>query len=250
MAVFTVERHIRGKCACTNCETLIQTPVPAQIIEKDISTPGLLAQVLVGKCSDHLPLYRQETIFGRSGYAIPRSTLSAWVGACGVQLQTLVDALKDSMLGHAVLHADETPVAMLKSGNKKTHRAYLWAYALGAFEDLKAVVYDFCATRAGERYRPFLGDWMEALVHDDFGGYKAGFANGITEVGCLAHARRKFFDLHASNKNAIAGQAVDYISQLYDVERDVKHLPAEERSHIRQTRSKPRADAFHQWVVL
>jgi len=248
--VMTVERHIRGKWACAKCETLIQAPVPAQIIDKGIPTSGLLAQVLVAKYSDHLPLYRQETIFGRSGYAIPRSTLGAWVGACGVQLQPLVDALKETMLSHAVLHADETPVAMLKPGNKKTHRAYLWAYAPGAFEDLKAVVYDFCETRAGENCRTFLGEWKGSLVCDDFGGYKAGFANGVTEVGCMAHARRKFFDLHVSNKSQIAQQAVDYIGQLYDVEREVKDLNADERRQIRQTRSKPLADAFAQWMLL
>jgi transposase len=248
--VMTVERHIRGKWACTNCQTLIQAPVPAQIIDKGIPTSGLLAQVLVAKYSDHLPLYRQETIFGRSGYAIPRSTLAQWVGVCGVQLQPLVDALKNTMLEHAVLHADETPVAMLKPGNKKTHRAYLWAYAPGAFEDLKAVVYDFCETRAGEHCRTFLGEWKGSLVCDDFGGYKAGFANGITEVGCLAHARRKFFDLHVSNKSQIAQQAMAYIGQLYDVEREVKHLHADERRQIRQTQSKPLADALRQWMVL
>ena len=248
--VMTVERHIRGKWACTNCQTLIQAPVPAQIIDKGIPTSGLLAQVLVAKYSDHLPLYRQETIFARSGYAIPRSTLAAWVGVCGVQLQPLVDALKDSMLKHAVLHADETPVAMLRPGNKKTHRAYLWAYAPGAFEDLKAVVYDFCETRAGEHCRAFLRKWKGSLVCDDFGGYKAGFANGITEVGCLAHARRKFFDLHVSNKSQIAQQALLYISQLYDVEREVKHLHADDRRQIRQTRSKPLIDAFAQWMGL
>ena len=89
--VMTVERHIRGKWACTNCQTLTQAPVPAQIIDKGIPTGGLLAQVLVAKYSDHLPLYRQETIFGRAGYAIPRATLAQWVGVCGVQLQPLVD---------------------------------------------------------------------------------------------------------------------------------------------------------------
>jgi transposase len=248
--VLTVERHIRGKWACTNCETLIQAPVPAQIIDKGIPTSGLLAQVLVAKYSDHLPLYRQEIIFARSGFAIPRSTLAQWVGVCGVQLQPLVDALKSSMLQHAVLHADETPVAMLKPGDKKTHRAYWWAYAPGAFENLKAVVYDFCETRAGQHARAFLGQWKGSLVCDDFGGYKAGFANGMTEVGCLAHARRKFFDLHVSNKSQIAVQALLYISQLYDVERDAKHLHAHERRQIRQTQSRPLADAFLQWMLL
>lgn len=248
--VLTVQRHVRGKWACSKCQTLTQAPVPAQIIDKGLPTSGLLAQVLVAKYADHLPLYRQESIFGRSGYPIARSTLAQWVGVCGVQLQPLVDALKSCMLKSAVLHADETPVAMLKPGNKKTHRAYLWAYAPGTFEDLKAVVYDFCETRAGEHARKFLGDWSGGLVCDDFSGYKASFGAAITEVGCMAHARRKFFDLHVSNKSEIAQQALTYIAQLYKIEREVKHLSADERLRIRQTESKPLLDALHQWMLL
>ncbi|MEM5300284.1 IS66 family transposase, partial [Burkholderia sp. JPY481] len=125
--VFTVERHIRGKWVCRNCETLIQAPVPAHVIDKGIPTTGLLASVLVAKYADHLPLYRQEQIFARAGVAIPRSTLGAWVGTCGVQLQPLVDALHQEILQQGVLHADETPVQMLGPGKGKTHRAYLWA---------------------------------------------------------------------------------------------------------------------------
>ncbi|STN25159.1 transposase [Escherichia coli] len=115
----TVERHIRGKWACDSCETLIQAPVPPQVIDKGIPTAGLLAQVLVAKYADHLPLYRQERMFGRAGLEIPRSTLAEWVGACGVQLQPLVDALRNTLLEHSVLHADETPVSMLAPGKKK-----------------------------------------------------------------------------------------------------------------------------------
>lgn len=248
--VLTVQRHIRGKWACAKCQSLTQAPVPAQIIDKGLPTSGLLAQVLVAKYADHLPLYRQETIFGRSGYPIARSTLAQWVGVCGVQLQPLVDALKTAMFRSAVLHADETPVAMLKPGNKKTHRAYLWAYAPGAFEDLKAVVYDFCESRAGEHARSFLGDWSGGLVCDDFSGYKASFGATITEVGCMAHARRKLFDLHVSNKSEIAQQALTTIAQLYKVEREVKNLSADERLRIRQTESKPLLDTLHQWMLL
>jgi transposase len=133
--VFTVERHIRGKWVCAKCETLIQAPVPAQVIDKGIPTAGLLAQVLVSKYGDHVPLYRQERIFERAGLAIPRSTLGQWIGQCGVQLQPLVDALRQAILGHRVLHADETPVAMLSPGKGKTQRAFLWTYCPGAFED-------------------------------------------------------------------------------------------------------------------
>jgi transposase len=117
--VFSVERHVRGKWACAQCETLIQAPVDAHIIDKGIPTTGLLAQVLVAKFADHLPLYRQEAIFGRAGVAIPRSTLAQWVGSCGVQLQALADAMKAEILKHSVLHADETPVQMLKPGNRQ-----------------------------------------------------------------------------------------------------------------------------------
>lgn len=248
--VFSVERHIRGKWACAQCETIVQAPVEAHIIDKGIPTAGLLAQVLVGKYADHLPLYRQENIFGRAGVAIPRSTLAQWVGTCGVRLQPLVDALKAQMLQHRVLHADETPVQMLKPGDGKTHRAYLWAYAPGAFEDMKAVIYDFCESRAGEHARKFLGEWRGSLTCDDFSGYKALIASGVTEVGCLAHARRKFFDLHVANKSQIAEFALAQFACVYDIERELKDLNADQRREIRQHKAKPVLDALHQWMAL
>ncbi|ODV11832.1 MAG: transposase [Rubrivivax sp. SCN 70-15] len=248
--VFSVERHIRGKWACAQCETIVQAPVAAHIIDKGMPTTGLLAQVLVAKYADHQPLYRQEAIFGRAGLAIPRSTLAQWVGTCGVRLQPLVDALKAKLLQHRVLHADETPVQMLKPGNGKTHRAYLWAYAPGAFEDMKAVVYDFCESRAGDHARAFLGDWRGSLTCDDFSGYKALIASGVTEVGCLAHARRKFFDLHAANKSQIAEFALQQFAKVYDIEREVKALSADERKAMRQRHTQPVLDALHHWMLL
>ena len=246
---FSVERHIRGKWACDNCETLIQAPVPAQIIDKGIPTSGLLAQVLVAKYADHLPLYRQERIFGRAGLEIPRSTLAEWVGACGVQLQPLVDALRRELLAHPVLHADETPVSMLAPGKKKTHKAYVWAYCSTGFNDLKATVYEFAPSRAGEHARAFLGDWQGKLVCDDYSGYKAGFGKGIVEIGCMAHARRKFYDLHQANQSTLAAQALEYIKHLYEVERQTKDLPPDKRQVIRAVKARPLADALHQWML-
>ena len=248
--VFSVERHVRGKWVCAKCETIIQAPVAAHVIDKGIPTAALLAQVLVAKYADHLPLNRQETIFGRAGLAIPRSTLAQWVGSCGVQLQPLVDALRAEILQHSVLHADETPVQMLKPGNGKTHRAYLWAYAPGAFEDTKAVVYDFCESRAGEHARTFLGDWKGSLICDDYAGYKQSIASGVTEVGCLAHARRKFFDLQVANKSQIAESALQQIGAIYEIERELKDLEPDERQRIRQLRSAPITDALHRWMLL
>lgn len=256
--VFCVHRHVRGKWACACCQTLVQVPVEPHVIDKGIPTPGLLAQVLVGKFADHLPLYRQEAIFGRAGVALPRSTLAQWVGSCGVELQPLVDALKRDILRRSVLHADETPVQMLKPGHGKTHRAYLWAYAAGAHEDIKAVVYDFCESRAGSNAKAFLDDWRGSLVVDDFSGYKQlmGDAQGgdapgqITEVGCWAHARRKFHDLQLANQSQIAEQAVRQMAQIYAVEREVRELSAEERLRIRQEKSMPLVQTLHEWLIL
>jgi transposase len=246
---FTVERHVRGKWVCDQCETLIQAPVPAQVIDKGIPTSGLLAHVLVAKYADHLPLYRQESIFARAGLPIARSTLADWVGRCGVALQPLVDALRETLIDHPVLHADETPVQMLAPGKKETHRAYVWAYASTTFSAVKGVVYDFAPSRSGKHARAFLKTWQGKLVCDDFAGYKAGFAQGITEIGCMAHARRKFFDLHAANQSQLAEVALQQIGLLYELEREVKDLQPDQRQAIRQHKAVPILDALHQWLL-
>ena len=258
--VFTVERHVRGKWACAQCLTLVQAPVPAAVIDKGIPTAGLLAQVLVAKHADHLPLYRQEAIFGRAGLAIARSTLAAWVGQCGARLQPLVDALKVQLLHCQVLHADETPVAVLAPGNGKTQRAYLWAYAAATSEGLTAVVYYFTAGRSGEHARAFLGHdpnkrerdqvaWTGHLVCDDYSGYKALFALGVSEVGCMAHARRKFVELHEANQSTLAQTALEMIGQLYGVERHIRDKDAQVRLQQRRARAAPIASALHDWLV-
>lgn len=249
--VFSVERHIHGKWVCAKCETLIQAPVPAAVIDKGIATAGLLAQVLVSKYADHAPLYRQEHMLARAGVAIPRSTLGEWVGVCGVRLQPLVDALRAAMLERAVLHADETPVAMLAPGKGKTHKAYLWTYGTTGFDTLKAVVYDFAAGRSGQNARDFLGQWRGTLVCDDYAGYKALFADGgVTEAGCMAHARRKFHELWVNHKSALAGEALTLLRALYDVERAAHDLDIESRLRLRESKSQLIADTLHEWLTL
>ena len=248
--IFQVERHIRGKWACTKCQTLIQAPVPAQVIDKGLPTAGLLAQVLVAKYADHQPLYRQEGIFERAGLALPRSTLAQWVGICGVRLQPLVDALKAALLERSELHADETPVAMLAPGKGKTHRAYIWSYSSTAFDSLHAVVYDFAESRAAAHPKGFLDGWSGKLVCDDYSGYKGLFDNAITEVGCLAHARRKFNDLWVNHKSPLAEEALLLFGKLYEVEREARELSSEQRQRMRQLQSRPIVDKLHEWLVL
>lgn len=247
--VFSVERHIRGKWVCGECETLTQAPMPAHVIDKGIPTTGLLAHLLISKYADHLPLYRQERIFARAGVELARSTLAEWVGVCGVRLQPLVDALREQLLQESVLHADETPVPMLSPGKKKTHKAYIWAYASAPFSELNAVVYDFQPGRAGQHARDFLGDWKGQLVSDDYAGYKKSFDEGVIEIGCMAHARRKFVELHVAGRSQIAGEVVNLIRELYRVEHVARELTTEERQRIRQRQAKPVADKLHQWML-
>ncbi len=204
---------------------------------------------MVAKFADHLPLYRQEKIFGRAGLMIARSTLAQWVGETGVQLHPLVDALREAVLAEGVIHADETPVQLLAPGEKKTHRAYVWAYSTTPFSALKAVVYDLSTSRAGEHARNFLGSWNGKLVCDDFAGYKAGFEKGVIEIGCMAHARRKFFDLHVANKSQLADQALHSIGGLYEVERQARGMSNEDRWRIRQEKAAPIISTRHDWML-
>ena len=139
-AQFFVLRHIRGKYVCACCQTIQAAPMPAQMIDKGIPAPGLLAQVVVAKHDDHLPLYRQEEIYARSGVHIARSSMAQWIGICGVRLAPLAEALKDVILSHSVIHADETPVSLLAPGKGKTKRAYVWVYRTTNFVAQRAVL--------------------------------------------------------------------------------------------------------------
>jgi transposase len=245
---FFVRRDVHPQYACRACETITAVPVAPAIIDRGIAAPGLIAQVLIAKYLDHLPLYRQEGIYARSGVAIGRATLAQWVGAAGVQLQPLVLALKDELLAQSVIHADETPIALLDPGAGKTQRAYLFGYRTAA-ADHPIVVFDFCDSRSGKHAARFLDGYRGALMVDDFAGYKALFEAGLTELGCMAHARRKFFDLHQANQSTHALEALERIGELYRIEAAAKEMDAEDRRRYRLQHAKPRLEAFHAWLV-
>jgi transposase len=248
-AQFFVLRHIRGKYACACCQTIQAAPMPAQMIDKGIPGAGLLAQVAIAKVDDHLPLYRQTEIYARSGVHIARSSMAQWLGICGVRLAPLAAALKEFILGHDVVHVDETPVALLAPGHGKTKKAYVWVYRTTNFVARRAVLYDFTLSRAGEHARRVLGAFSGTLVSDDFAGYHALHAQGITPAFCMAHARRKLFEAFELNGSLIAGQAVALIAKLYEIEHEIKDLQPEDRLLERQRRSKPVADALHAWLT-
>ncbi len=219
-ARFFVHRHIRPQYACRGCETVTAAPAPPAVIDGGMAAPGLLAWVAVSKFADHLPLYRLEQIAARQGLPLARSTLADWMGKLGVALQPLSERLAELLRQRPCLHADETPVRQLDPGQGKTRQAYLWAYRSNQFDKgPPIIVFDYQTGRAGAHARAFLQNWQGHLMVDDYGGYKALFTNGVTELACLAHVRRKFFELHAANGSTIAAEALRRIAALYAVER-------------------------------
>jgi transposase len=250
-AQFFVQRQIRGKWVCRCCQILVQEPAAPQVFDNALPTPGLQAHTVVSRFVDHVPYYRQEQINARSGVHTPRSTLAAWSGQTGAQLMPLFDAHRAFVLSSPVVHADETPISLLDPGAGKTARAYMWAYARGAFESEPGVVFDFCVGRGGKYPQAFLGEWTGTLVVDAYSGYDAALSlYGRSRAYCLAHARRKFDELVKARASSVAAQAIEHIARLYRIEADARDLTTQQRLQMRQERSAPLWEALHLWLKL
>lgn len=243
---FFVRRDVHPQYACRACETITAEPVASSILDRGIAAPGLLAQVVIQKYTDHLPLYRQQAIFARHGIELSRSTLAEWIGVVGVRLQPLVEALKTKLLTEPILHADETPVAQLDPGAGKTKRAYLFAWRSAHTEPI--VVFDYCPSRAGKHAQAFLGEWKGALMVDDYVGYKALFATGITELACWAHARRVFFDAHKASASPLAEEALRRMGEFYAIAATLRGLDDATRSIERKHRLGAWLAVFKDWL--
>ena len=264
---FYRERHVYPKYICRNAECnrekLVQAKTDAQIIDKSVATPALLAHVLISKYADHLPLYRQSLIYQRSGVYLSDSTLADWVGRCGVQLGFLVNRLIKLILTQPIVHADETPVKILNTyGTKdikgKLKQGYVWAYVTPQHSPIKAVVYDFAQGRGSEHPNAFLNGFKGKLICDGYNGYKPLFGRGVIEVGCMAHARRKFHELHVTGQSLISIEALELFQTLYAVEREIDEqfernqtpLPRDAQivRQVRQEKAKPVADKLYAWL--
>jgi len=249
-AQFFVQRHIRPQYACRCCEQIISAPTAPAIIEGGLASEGLLAWIAIQKFADHLPLYRIHQIAQRSGVNLATSTLASWVGQTGVALQPLADRLAELLKQNPVLHADETPVQQLDPGSGKTKRAYLWAYRSNDLDAAqhRIIVFDYQTSRSGVHAQAFLDQWQGHLMVDDYAGYKALFKDNVTELACLAHMRRKFFDVYCANNSSIAEQALAYINELYAIEKDGVNLNAHARLELRQQRALPIVRTWHNWL--
>jgi len=250
-ARFTVHRHIRPQYACKHCETVTAAPVPPAVIDGGMAAVGLLAWVVVSKFADHLPLYRLAQIAARQGVTLALPTLADWAGRVGVALQPLADRLAWRLRQEGVLHADETPVRQLDPGGGKARKAYLWAYrSNGLGQGPPIVVFDYQASRAGRHAAVFLQGWHGHLCVDDYAGYKALFqGKAVAELGCWAHARRKFFDLSQASGSPVAARALRHIGRLYQIEAMAQGKAAGERQRLRARHAQPRLRLFRAWLA-
>jgi transposase len=253
-ARFKVIRIVRPKLSCADCEHIVQAPAPSRPIDRGLAGPGLLAHVLVSKFSDHLPLYRQAEIYERSGLDLDRSTLADWVGGSSRLLAPLVEALRRYVLSARKLHADDTPVPVLAPGTGKTKTGRLWTYVRDdrPAGDLSppAVWFAYSPDRKGEHPQRHLRDFRGTLQADAFAGFNALYEDanrGISEAACMAHIRRKFYDLHQAHASPVAAEALRRIGELYTIESEVRGRLPDERQQVRQARARPLLDSMREW---
>jgi transposase len=261
-AEFFVHRHIYGKWACRHCQVLKQAPSVPEIVEGGIAASGLLAHTAISRFVDHLPYYRQKTINARSGVHTPRSTLAAGSGQVGAALEPLYELHKRFILDCRVLHADETPVALLDPGAGKTRRAYMWAYARSWHDAVPGVIYEFCRGRGAQYPVAFLnGDeklgerrWTGTLLTDRYGAYDTVVDQrlypGRISAACAAHARRNFEELTRDGTSTVGLDALRRLARIYEVEGELKQLSNEERMAQRQRLARPLWSELRQWLEL
>jgi transposase len=205
----------------------------------------------VPKYADHRPLYRQSEIYEREGVPLDRSTLADWVGGASRSLEPLVEALKKYVLGATKLHADDIPVPVLAPGNGKTKTGRLWTYVRddrpAGCSDAPAVWFAYSPDRKSEHPFEHLRNYRGALQADGFAGFNRLYEQGIVEVACWAHVRRKFNDLHEAHGSALANEALDQIAALYGIEKEIRGRPPDQRKQIRTERSRPLLESLKVW---
>jgi len=222
---------------------------PPQPIEKSTAGASLLAQVIVAKTADHLPLHRQEKIFERHGVDISRKTMGGWLAQCAGLLKPLYGSLKEVLFQSKVIGTDDTSVKVLDVKLPFARTGRIWPYY--GDSNHPVILYDYTATRERAGPEEFLRGYRGYLQADAYGGYDAFFkdpARGLIEVGCWAHARRYFHKALESDQSRM-GPALLLIAQLYRVEEKARSLVPEDRLRLRQLESRPVLDKLHGYLL-
>jgi transposase len=251
-AQVSVIQHMRPKYACKPCQENVKiAPMPTLLLPKSIATPELVAHVIISKYCDHLPLYRQEAMWGRMEVDMPRSSLCGWILKTAELCEPLIKLLQKNITSHDYVQADETTVQVLNEiGRDNQTKSYMWVYRGGG--DKPNIVYEYQETRGGYHAQRFLAGFKGYLQSDAFSGYNwALHDNNIISVGCHAHARRPFAELAKSNKNSgLAHDALKFYRKLYAIEKEARdnQLSSEARHQLRQEKSVPILAAFKKWL--
>ena len=227
-------------------DALKLAPLPPEALPKSKAAPGLVADVIVSKLVDHLPLYRQEQRYARQGVELARSTLCHWMAEAADVLTPLYAILTARVLAAGVVHTDDTPVPVQDDSREHCRTARLWTYV-----SAQGTVYDATATRSRDGPLDFLRGFQGYLQCDAYAGYDEivrASRGGIVAVGCWAHARRKFVEAEKTAARA-AHEAVARIRALYAVEERARHLDASARAALRQQEAQPLLDAFADWLA-
>ena len=249
---YLVIKQVRPKYGCSACDKIAQAPAQERVIDKGMASAALIAQVIVDKYADHLPLYRQEERFKRADIDLDRSTLAGWVGRAGALLEPLVHAIRHHVMDAHKVHADDTTAPTLKPGNGKTLTGRYWNYVRDdrpwGGEAAPAVWFQYSTTRSGKEPATHLKGYRGIIQADAYAGYNLAVQSGVARAGCWAHVRRKFFDLAESTQSPVAKEAVERINALYQVERQINGQPPDERHRYRQRYAKPLMDDLHDWL--
>jgi transposase len=244
-----VKQYVRIKYARPDGTGIVIAELPSRPIAKGIAGPGLLAQIIIDKYTDHLPVYRQVQRFEREGIKLPISTLTDWISATCALLEPLYEVLRNEVLSASYLQADETPIKVLDKDKKgTTHRGYHWVYhAPGQ----RLVLFDYREGRGRDGPRECLKDFEGYLQTDGYVVYEDfGNTAGITLLGCMAHARRKF-DEAKDNDLARASHVLNEMQKLYALERQGKDdgLSTDERYQLRQEHAVPILADLKSWML-
>ncbi|MBX3709180.1 MAG: IS66 family transposase [Gammaproteobacteria bacterium] len=252
-AKLSVLQHIRPKYACRPCQEYVAIAhLPKFILPKSIATPELVAHVIVAKYMDHLPLYRQETMWKRLEVDLTRSSLSNWILKVAVLCQPIIKQLQQNILRSSYIQADETTVQVLSEFTRQnTQKSYMWVFRGGDLAH-PCIVYNYRETRGGYHAEEFLTDFKGYLQTDAYSGYNwACDRKNVITVGCMAHARRPFAALaKLSKKTGLAMQALHYFQKLYAIEKIArnKELSPEKRYELRCIKAPPILDEFKKWL--
>lgn len=243
--------------ACDRCEKdtgfahIISVKPPVPLMKHSLASPSTVAYIMTQKYVDGLPLARQEKIWAREGVSLSRATMANWVIQCSeVWLKPLYKHMKQELLTHSVIHADETVVQVLKeSGKPATSESRMWLYASAALLKHQVRLFEYQPDRSGKRPESFLRGFTGWLITDGYAGYNQ--VQGVTHCGCWAHARRKWREAMpdgATVKTSKAAIGFRYCNKLFAEERECVLYKPEYRKEYRQNRELPLLEEYFAWL--